>query len=337
MWIENSWYAVAFIDDIGKSPVPVTVLDRKLVVYKGGNGVVAALADRCPHRGVPLSYGKVIGNEIRCGYHGLRINAEGRCVKIPCQTQIPAQAQVRCYPVAEKYRLVWVWMGKLEEADEAAIPDFHYMDDPEWVTCVGYHYVKANYQLLNDNLLDLSHESYVHDTTIGNDAVAESPVSMTRSATEIRVHRDILNSEPPAFYIKATGFTEKINRWHTTIFKPPGNHIIENGSYPSTGSKSQALERRVIHVITPATETTSHYFWGVSRQYAKDDAALTEYIREQIKATFDQDAEILELQQNSVGGEGSVFPMALVTDTGPIHARRLISQLVAKESASTAV
>ncbi|MES2510389.1 MAG: aromatic ring-hydroxylating dioxygenase subunit alpha [Pseudomonadota bacterium] len=333
MWLENSWYAVAFADAVKDEPIAVTALDQKLVLFRGESGEITALADRCPHRGVPLSYGKVLGNDLRCGYHGLRINSEGVCVKIPCQTQIPSQARVRRYPLEVKYKLVWVWMGKAELADPSKIPDFHYMDDPEWVTCTGYHHVKANYQLLNDNLLDLSHESYVHDTTIGNDAVAEAPASMTRSDNEVRVHRDILNAEPPAFYIKATGFTENINRWHTTIFTPPGNHVIENGSYPATGSRDQALERRVMHVLTPATETTTHYFWGVSRQYARDDAELTEYIRQQIAETFDQDAEILELQQSSIGAEGSAFPIALVTDAGPVQARRMLSQLIAREAA----
>ncbi len=335
MWIENSWYAAAFAETVKDKPVPVTILDRKLVLFRGSGGHLTALADRCPHRGVPLSYGKVVGEEIRCGYHGMRINREGVCVKIPCQTNIPSEARVRTYPLEVRDKMVWVWMGKPELADPQKIPDFHYMDDASWVTCTGYHHVKANYQFLNDNLLDLSHESYVHDTTIGNDAVAESPVSMTRSDSEVRVHRDILNSEPPAFYVKATGFTENINRWHTTIFTPPGNHVIENGSYPSNGNRSQALERRVMHIITPATATTSHYFWGVSRQYSRDDENLTEYIRQQISETFDQDAEILELQQLSVGSEGSVFPMALVTDVGPIHARRMIAKLISKEAIQT--
>jgi phenylpropionate dioxygenase-like ring-hydroxylating dioxygenase large terminal subunit len=334
MWIKNAWYAAAFSTDVTVEPVAVSLLDTPLVLFRGEGGKLAALDDRCPHRSVPLSFGRRVGNTLRCGYHGLQIDTNGSCVRIPCQERIPANAKVKTYPVIERHKLVWIWMGRSALADEATVPNFHYLDNPEWAACVGYHYVKADYRLLNDNLLDLSHESYVHDTTIGNDAVAQAPVSVVRGETELRVHRDILNCEPPPFYVKATGFTEPINRWHTTIFTPPCTHVIENGSYPATASRAQALERRVLHAVSPATRGSSHYFWGVARQYRRDDEALTEYIREQTAMTFDQDREILELQQQSLERSGNPpFSLALNTDAGPIQARRLIDQLIAKEAA----
>ena len=333
MWIKNAWYAAAFSTDITGAPVPVMLLDTPLVMFRGEDGTLAAMDDRCPHRSVPLSYGRIVNGNLRCGYHGIQIDTSGSCVKIPCQDKIPANAKVKTYPVVEKYTLVWIWMGQPELADEAAVPDMHYFDDPEWTACGGYHFVKADYRLMNDNLLDLSHESYVHHTTIGNDAVAQAPVSVERTETEVRVHRDIRNCEPPPFYIKATGFTEPINRWHTTIFTPPGTHVIENGSYPVSASRAQALERRVLNTVSPATRDTAHYFWGVARQYRRDDTALTEFLREQTAQTFDQDLEILELQQQALTRTGnSPFSLAFNTDAGPIQARRMIDQLIEKEA-----
>jgi vanillate O-demethylase monooxygenase subunit len=208
------------------------------------------------------------------------------------------------------------------------------MTDPAWTTCTGYHHVAANYQLLNDNLLDLSHESYVHDDTIGNDAVAEAPVSVTTRDGKLHVHRDMLDCEAPPFYVKATGFTMRINRWHTTIFTPPSFCLIENGSYPASGTKDEALERRIMNLMTPETESSSHYFWGIARAYKLDDKALTQYIQEQIYYTFDQDKVLLEAQQKRLDiGKTGAFPMALRTDGGPIQARRLVQQTLDAEAA----
>ncbi len=166
------------------------------------------------------------------------------------------------------------------------------MDDPAWAAVPGYHHFGANYQLVNDNLLDLSHESFVHEETIGNESVAESPASRdARKATCVRVHRDMLNIEAPPFYKRTTGFTGRINRWHTNTFTPPGFHVIENGSMPAGArDKSQALERKVLNLITPETTTIVALFLG--RRAPVPPATITaldEIIREGIVRTFDQD------------------------------------------------
>lgn len=332
MWIKNAWYVAGFSNEITRELLPRQIIEQRIVLFRTEGGQAAALEDRCPHRGIPLSKGTLIGDTVRCTYHGIRISSTGECTHIPCQEHIPAQARAKSYPVEERYGMVWVWMGD-KVADEEKIPDFHWMTDPEWAACRGYHLVKANYQFMNDNLLDLSHEAYVHERTIGNEAVAEAPVTTSAENGAVRVHRDILNCEPPPFYKRATGFSTNINRWNTTIFRPPGFHVIENGSYPVTGTKNDALERRVMHLVTPATATASHYFWGVARQYQKDDRELTEYIRQQSSNTFDEDAEILEIQQQSMGDSASGFPVALKTDAGPIRARRMIQSILDQEAA----
>lgn len=338
MWMKNAWYVAGFSHELKNELLARKLLDRAVVMYRTSEGQPVALADRCPHRGVPLSIGKLVDDTVRCTYHGIRIGADGVCKNIPCQSNIPAQARTQTFPVVDRWNFTWIWMGDPQKADPTLIPDVHWMDDPEWTACGGYHRVEANYQLMNDNLLDLSHESYLHERTIGNEAVAEAPVDTKVSDNEVRVHRDIFNCDPPPFYVQATGFNEPINRWHTTVFKPPGFNLIENGSYPSQGSKADALERRVVHLVTPESEAVTHYFWGVARQYQRDDAALTEFIRQQSSNTFDEDKEMLEVQQRSLGTDGgSTFPVALKTDVGPIQARRLLQRLIAQEAEPTPV
>jgi len=330
---KNFWYVAAFAQDVGRQLLARTLLNQPLVLFRTNEGKAVALEDRCPHRAVPLSLGMLIDDTIRCTYHGMQINPDGSCARIPCQDRIPAKARAATFPVVERYNLIWVWMGDPRRADPDSVPDFHWLVDPDWTVCTGYHHVNANYQLLNDNLLDLSHESYVHDDTIGNDAVAEAPVTATVKNGKVLVSREILNCEPPPFYVKATGFTSNINRWHTTIFQPPSFNVIENGSYPHDGSRDQALERRILNLITPETDTSSHYFWGIARAYQHDDEALTAYIQEQIYYTFDQDKVVLEAQQRNLAD--SPFPVALRTDAGPIQARKLIDELVMNEQEPT--
>jgi len=195
--------------------------------------------------------------------------------------------------------------------------------------------LRRELQLVNDNLLDLSHESFVHEETIGNESVAESPASVTLHGDMVRVHRDMINIEAPPFYKRTTGFTGRINRWHTNHFTPPGFHAIENGSMPAGETdRSHALERKVLNLITPETMTSSHYFWGVVRQFRRNDPSLDETIREGIIRTFDQDKAILEAQQRAIGPDPDnvSFPVSIRVDAGPIQGRKLVQAMLAREA-----
>jgi phenylpropionate dioxygenase-like ring-hydroxylating dioxygenase large terminal subunit len=332
MWMKNCWLVAASSSEIGRKILARTVLAVPLVFYRTLEGKAVVMHDQCPHRHMPLSIGTLCDNTIRCGYHGMRIDPKGVCVRIPAQDKIPENARVQIYPLIERYTFAWIWMGDPELANPDLIPDVHWMDVPQWAVSQGYHRVECNYQYMNDNLLDLSHESYVHEQTIGNEAVAESPATTTVTGNQVRVHRDMLNCDAPPFYVGTTGAVGKINRWHTTIFTPPSTNIIENGSYPVESSRDQAMEKRIIHLVTPETESTSHYFWAVARSFRTDDVALTEYIREQTSATFDEDAELLAIQQRLHGNNPkSFFPIALKVDAGPIQARRIVARLLAAE------
>jgi phenylpropionate dioxygenase-like ring-hydroxylating dioxygenase large terminal subunit len=336
MWLSNCWQVIAFLKEIGPTPLARTVQNEPIVLFRTRSGEAIALFDRCPHRLAPLSYGRVVDDQIQCGYHGLCFDRDGQCVRVPGQDTVPQRARVRKYPLVERHGFAWIWMGDAGGADPDKVPDFHWMDDPAWAAVAGYHHFSANYQLVNDNLLDLSHESFVHEETIGNESVAESPAHVTLHGDMIRVHRDMLNIEAPPFYKRTTGFTGRINRWHTNHFTPPGFHVIENGSMPADApDKSHALERKVLNLITPETTTSSHYFWGVVRQFRRDDPALDDIIRDGIIRTFDQDKAILEAQQRAIGSEPDKisFPLSIRVDAGPVQGRKLMQAMLAREAA----
>ena len=331
MFMTNCWQVAAYSVEVLHSLLKRRLLGEGVILFRTEAGEVVAMQDRCPHRYVPLSLGCLDGDVVQCGYHGLRFDATGACVHIPGQDAIPPKARVRVYPVYEKYTFVWIWMGDPALADPALIPDFHWMDDPEWAVAEGYHHVNADYRFLVDNLLDLSHETFVHPETIGNGAVADSPASVkVLERKTVRVHRDMLDCEPPPQFIALAGFGGRIDRWHTTFYTPPGFCVIEVGAVPAgTSDRSTGFEARILNLITPEAERSSHYFWAHARNIRREDMALTEVIRRSIVETFDQDKTVLEAQQIESDAVGSSDPgVVLKVDLGPIQGRSLLKAAI---------
>lgn len=331
MFMKNCWQVAAYSAEISQQMLKRRILGEGVLLFRTRAGEVAALQDRCPHRHVPLSLGCLRGDEVECGYHGMRFDATGACVHIPGQDVIPPKARVRAFPVVERYRFVWIWMGDPARADPDLVPDFHWMEDPHWAAAEGYHHVAADYRFLVDNLLDLSHETFVHPETIGNAAVADSPVSVQVADRKVvRVHRDMPGCEPPPQFVALAGFAGRIDRWHTTIYTPPGFCVIEVGAVPAGETdRSKGFEARILNLITPETERSSHYFWAHARNIRLDDTTLTDVIRNSIVETFDQDKTVLEAQQIEVDAVGSSDPgVALKVDLGPIQGRSVLKAAI---------
>jgi phenylpropionate dioxygenase-like ring-hydroxylating dioxygenase large terminal subunit len=337
MWLRNVWQVAAF----GKEIIPGQLFARKicdedLVFFRAKDGHVVAFEDRCPHRYAPLSKGFLIGDTLRCGYHGMTYDLEGKCVYIPGQDRIPPKAKVKTYPIVERYRCVWIWMGDPEKADPARVPDVHWMDHPEWVASEGYHHVEANYKLLNDNLLDLSHETYVHGKTIGHESVAENPISIRMDEKGVYVDKEMPNCTAPPFYqyLARVSPSDPIDRWQRTVYLPPGYIVIDVGVQPvNAGPPAIRVEGRVIDLITPETATSSHYFWAFARNFRLDEPAVTEFLRENVGRTFDEDKEMLESQQRVLGKETEpAFQVAIKADAGPTQGRRLLASMIEAEA-----
>ncbi|MEK9678356.1 MAG: Rieske 2Fe-2S domain-containing protein [Rhodospirillaceae bacterium] len=210
MFPKNCWYAAAHAEEITKELFVRTFLNQAVVFWRDTGGNVAAIEDRCPHRLVPLSTGRTVNGLVECGYHGLRFDTGGACAFVPGQDSVPKIVRVRTFPTAEHNGLVWIWMGAAELADEALIPDLHWMDAPGWRSTNGYHHFECDYRLINNNLLDLSHETYTHKHTIGNDAVADSPISTTVIGDRVvRAHREMPKIDPPPLFATAQGTTAR--------------------------------------------------------------------------------------------------------------------------------
>ena len=335
-WIRNSWQVAAYANEIERELLSRRICDEPIVFFRTGDGRVVAMQDRCPHRLVPLSRGQLIEDSIRCGYHGLTFGPDGSCRHVPGGEQVPPQAKVRLFPVVERYNLVWTWVGEADLADPTLVPDVLWLDHPDWTPSTGYHHMGCNFRLVTDNLLDLSHESYIHKHTIGNAAVADSPVHVRLDRQRvIRAHREMPNIEPPPFFSKLLGYDGRIDRWQTAIYMPPGIHVTEAGFYPVGGDRKKAFVHRVLHLLTPETEHSAHYFWATCRNYRRDEADLTQYTVDATIFTFNEDKAMLEVQQKELLrlGEPDVPQVTIRVDAAPIQARKLLARGVDAELA----
>jgi len=338
MYLKDCWQVAAYSREI----VPGRMLARTLcgvplILFRGTNGKVTAMEDRCAHRSSPLSKGSIHGDVVRCGYHGMEFNLTGKCVRIPGQNFIPPKARVDVYPVAERYHFAWIWLGDVAKADPALIPDVHWMDDPQWIASQGYHLIGANYKLLNDNLLDLSHETYVHQKTIGNEAVADTPVTTRWDQNAVFVTKEIESCLPPPLYqyLARVSHDTPVRRWQRTAYRPPGYVVIDVGVEPiGDVPGSNRVEGRVINLSTPATESTSHYFWAFARNFRLNEPEVTEFLRYNVMATFDEDREMLEAQQARLGSTDAdpANRVAVKADQGAVQGRRLLQSLIDTEA-----
>lgn len=342
MFLKNAWYVAALKEEVGRTPLGRVFLGEPVVMYRKEDGTAVALEDRCMHRHLPLSMGKVVGDRLQCHYHGLQYDTAGKCVRIPGQDMIPPNAQIRTYPVVERYNWVWIWMGDPALADPEKIVDYHYLDSENWGARRSYLHVKSNWQLIVDNLLDLTHLAFVHETTIGNSALVDNAsVKVTRGTDHVVVTRWIIDAPAPPTFVKAGGFTANVDRWQIIDFRPPAFLRLDVGATPTgtgapQGKRVGGIEMRNLNAITPETESTSHYFWGQAHNWDVKNGKLSDMLLEQIRTAFHEDVAVFEAQQRNLDLIRNPPQLDINADTGVIQARRILDRLHAEERAAQA-
>jgi phenylpropionate dioxygenase-like ring-hydroxylating dioxygenase large terminal subunit len=341
----NAWYVAAYDVEVKAALLARTICNESMVLFRRKDRSVAALEDACWHRLLPLSKGQLHDDQITCGYHGLVFNGDGRCTHMPSQETINPSACVRSFPVVQKHRFVWVWPGDPALADEAKVPDLHWNDDPAWAGDGALIPVKCDYRLVIDNLMDLTHETFVHGSSIGQSALAEAPFVATHGDRTATVTRLMENIDAPPFWAgqikRAKGFEGKVDRWQIIRFEAPCTIAIDVGVAPTgTGAlppegiaadRSQGVNGYVLNTITPETDSTCLYFWAFSRNYMLGDQRLTHELREGVANIFHEDEVILEIQQKAIEARPGYSFYNLNIDAGSMWARRLIDKMIAAE------
>jgi vanillate O-demethylase monooxygenase subunit len=343
MFLRNAWYVAAWADEVGGAPLGRRICNDPIVLFRDGEGRVAALADRCCHRAAPLSRGTLVAEGLQCGYHGLIFDGAGQCVRVPGQKLVPESARVRSYPAVEKNQLVWVWMGEAARADERAIVSYPYHDDPgKWPNKHDVYPIKGNYMLMVDNLMDLTHLGYLHARTVGGSPAVhiEAEMKTARTDTGVKFTRWMKNSPPPPSYVRAAGFQGRVDRWQEFEYVAPGTILQWTGAADiGTGTAATPdcpFQFRLFHGLTPETETTCFYFWSIANGYRQNEPEATEQLYGEIAPTFLEDKEMVEWQQERLTEFGERGLTDIASDANRAHMRRLMDRLIAAETAQAA-
>jgi len=272
--------------------------------------------------------GRVVGDLLQCGYHGLKFDSSGKCVEIPGQESIPPQAKVRSYPLHERYGWVWIWMGDPAKADPALIPNWWWADHAEWAfTKPDMIPVKCNYQLIADNVLDVTHLAYVHASSIGAPSITEFPGTVEREERLVRFTRWIRDRPPPPMYQEAGGFAGNVDRWQIVEHVPPCFSVNLAGCQDA----SKKIELMALSAPTPETERTTHYFFGFTRNFGLEDAAKEKIFAEGMVKVFHEDIPILEAQQRALDADPGAPRIDIKVDAAPLAARRMLQSMLEKE------
>ena len=333
MWLKNCWYQVAWSSDLAKdSLLQRIILGTPLVLFRDTEGLPRALLDRCPHRFAPLSAGTVRDGVVRCGYHGLAFNGSGGCVENP-HGAVTSAIRASAFAMIERHRALWVWLGD-SPPDAAAIPKLTFIDEtPDTARIQGYMFTGANYELLTDNILDLSHADYLHPTSLGG--------MMTTAKTTNRVENDLVTVEwqandcvpPPAFYSMVHP-PQRADIWTQVKWRAPAVMVLGTGAEVAGTPRGEVNVSWTLHNMTPATATSSHYFFCTTRKFNTQDAAFNEMLGGLISNAFQtEDKPMLEKQQLAMGTADlfSLKPVLLSIDTASVRARRILSRLIDEE------
>ncbi|MEV7662185.1 aromatic ring-hydroxylating dioxygenase subunit alpha [Paenarthrobacter sp. NPDC089316] len=338
----NAWYAAAWDHEVTRKPMARRIADRPLALYRTEDGKAVALADACWHRLAPLSMGKTVGrDEIQCPYHGIRYNSAGRCTSMPAQETINPSATVPSFPVIERYRFVWVWLGDPSKADPDLVPDMHQMDSPEWAGDGQLIYAPCNFQLVLDNLMDLTHEEFVHSSSIGQEELSESDFVVTHEGRTVTVTRWMLNIDAPPFWLKNMrdkfpGFSGKVDRWQIIRYEAPSTiridvGVAKAGTGAPEGDRSQGVNGYVMNTISPETDKTCHYFWAFMRNYCLDSQLITTQLRNGVDGVFAEDEAMLTAQQEAIDANPDYEFYSLNIDAGGMWVRRMIERMLDAE------
>jgi phenylpropionate dioxygenase-like ring-hydroxylating dioxygenase large terminal subunit len=341
MFLRNCWYVAGWSHHFAADAlVTRTILGEPIVLYRKRDGGIVALEDRCCHRLAPLSRGRQEGDDLRCMYHGLKFAPSGKCIEIPQQEIIPSTAVVRGYPAVEQDCWVWLWMGDPVLADPALIPRALNHNDPDWFMLTGELAYEANYELINDNLLDLTHLSYVHQSTLGRNSMSwgESRPKTTRIERGLRIERWVVNHPRPYYLGLPPGSLSDM--WAAYDYMVPGVFLLATKSYApgmaadctmSAPTAEADWVSSTSQAVTPITEHQTIYYYSscLSRKFATG-----EHSRQQmavIEKAFAEDRAMIEAQQQLIARTPHARMLRLASDGALNQFRRLMADLIEAE------
>lgn len=337
-FLRNCWYAAAWSHEIGRAPFERRLLDEPLALFRTEDGSPVAIGNICPHRFASLSHGRMVGDTLECPYHGLRFGSDGVCVHNPHgDGRITPGLKLSCYPLVERHGLAWIWMSETP-ADPSLIPDFSHLTDPARAHVQPTPtVVQAHYELVTDNLMDLSHVIYVHRSSYGaHDFAEQSNVvrqddGVITSAFEYRAgHANLaVHLGDPAMLV---------DTWFEMEWRAPSALMLHTGATPAGTPRAEGVSTIGTHILTPESEISTHYFICNSRTFAVDDEKVDLFIKTwQENALRNEDKVILEQVQRNMGTTDllALRPALLANDGAAMRVRRQLAKLIRSETAGS--
>jgi phenylpropionate dioxygenase-like ring-hydroxylating dioxygenase large terminal subunit len=334
--IRNCWYAAGRSEEIGRMPLARKLLNVDVVLWRTQAGAPVAMRNRCPHRSFPLARGKLVGDRLICGYHGMEFGADGVCARMPALTHAPSTAMVHTYPVVDRGPLTWIWMGAPDLADEALIPDTSWLHEEAWGTVTGNFYIKSDYVAMHENLIDQTHFPFLHPDTVGTPEYARSKLTAATENNQVVIRRELKNASPPGVYGKPANIMHKrVDRMSEARFVSPALHtafarvrVVD----PDPGQPT-LYRYNITHVFTPETNNSIHYWWFNSRDYRPRDAEVDKFMCEAHSQAYYEDVEALEWINDVARNDGEAqFDLSFGPDKPGLMARRIMYRLAMKEA-----
>lgn len=339
-FLMDSWYCVGWSSDLIEKPIGLKALGKPLVVYRDEAGELVALEGRCPHRFAPLSLGTVAGDKIQCPYHGLQFDRTGKCVFNPHgDGHIPPNAVLARYPVFERNGAIWVWMGDADKADQSLVTGGDWLVSAKYASATGYFRIEANYQLVVDNLLDLTHAPYLHPTTLGGDpkdTVGRGMDHKFSTDTDDTIHSNysVLGVPRPMpvfapFWGDSPGDFRAEMRW-----RPAASLELDTYFSAPGGAKEEGVHLPTLHYLVPESDEVTHYFFAVGRNVAVDSPEATEQMVKIARMAFEEEDEPMINAVQKMMGTTDLFglkPAILKTDIAAVQARRILSKRISAE------
>lgn len=335
MLLKSHWYVAAWAHEVARELFPRRLLGEPVILYRTIAGRVVALEDRCLHRRAPLSLGRLLGDEVECGYHGLRYAPSGECTLIPGQDRVPrvpgpdgrpGPACVRSYPVVERHGFIWIWMDEAAPGDPPAIPDYHWHTEPGWEVDHFYVNPRAGYKLAIDNLLDLSHATFLHRGNVGSRALVDNAPETLVSADSVEVRRRLRDVENSATFAALMGLP-RVDNLRGTVFRPAGDvRIYTIYEPPANTDPTKQRIFQVLTPVTPETETAHHQFLTHCRNFPAGEVRAR--FTHDVQVAMSEDQAMLESQQRSLDADRPDLPVLNIgADKGPLAARRILDRL----------
>ena len=335
MFLRNCWYVAGWSKEFDRSLSPRRYLGENVVIYRKKDGAAVALEDACPHRKLPLSKGNLQGDTVECGYHGLTFDCSGACVAAPTQqNHVPKSAKVKSYPVVDRYRLLWIWMGDPAQADESLIFPIENFDHPGWgCTDGGTLDIECNYLWIVDNLLDPSHVAWVHVSSFAGAGTDDGPLEVEKIDRGVIVSRWIYDRPPSPYYadlVKFDGACDRLQHYEM-CFPAIG---LNKSVYTPTGTggpNAKPTDLTYVNIsynfMTPIDEDHTRYIWFQHRNTDPHDQAVSEKMNRGARMAFEEDRNVLVEVHKGMANPASPH-IDLGLDAGAklfrLHLQRLI-------------